>query len=222
MTPELFCEQYPYLFHMAEADTWESIKRYGLLSTSAILDLLKITGKERKDIESSCRKDYVPIEDKKHGKFLIRDNGPLPLKKLQASLTDMNPEQFYKALNNKVFFWPTEERVESLLGASRYRNRKHTVIKVRSELLLKHYQTKIYLSRINSGSAVYQPTPRGKDTFVPFIKWPEDVGPRSGKLKKPIAEIAVRYSVDKITEIAVEVNEMHGTKLLKKVWQNSV
>ena len=47
MTPELFCEQYPYLFHMAEEDTWESIKRYGLLSTSAILDLLKITGKER-------------------------------------------------------------------------------------------------------------------------------------------------------------------------------
>lgn len=220
MTPELFCEQYPYLFHMAEADTWESIKRYGLLSTSAILDLLKITGKERKDIESSCRKDYVLIEDKKHGKFLIRDNGPLPLKKLQASLIDMTPEQFYKELNKKVFFWPTEQRVKDLLGARRYRNRKHTVIKVRSDLLLKHYQTKIHLSRINSGAAVYQPTPRGKSTFVPFIKWDEDVGPRSGKLKEPIAEIAVRYGVDKITEIAVEVNEMHGTKLLKKVWHN--
>jgi len=216
MTPELFCEQYPFLFHMAEADTWESIKKYGLLSTSAILDLLKITGKKRKDIESSCRKNYVIIEDKKYGKFLIRDNGPLPLTKLQASLTDMTPEQFYKELNKKVFFWPTEQRVNNLLGARRYRDRKHTVIKIKSELLLKHYLSKIYLSRINSGSAVYQPTPRGKETFVPFLKWPEDVGPRSGRLKESVAEIAVCYRVNKISEITVEVNEMHGQKFLKR------
>ena len=100
------------------------------------------------------RKRAVLIQDKKHGKFLIRDNGPLPLNKLQASLIDMTPEQFYKELNKKVFFWPTEQRVKGLLGARRYRNRKHTVIKVRSDLLLKHYQTKIHLSRINSGSAL--------------------------------------------------------------------
>ncbi len=220
MNPELFCEQHPYLFHMAEAGTWESIKRYGLLCTSAILDLLGVTGKERRDIESSCRRNSVPVEDKKHGRFLIRDNGPLPLKKLEACLTDMTPGQFYKELNKRVFFWPTEERVKGLLDARRYRNREHTVIKVSSKLLVKHYQTKICFSRINSGSAVYQFTPRGKWTFVPFMKWPDDVGPRSGKLKERIAEIAVEYSVDRIAEIAVEVNEMHGTKLLKTVWRN--
>ena len=221
MTPELFCDQYPYLFHMAEAGTWESIERHGLLSTSAILDLLGMTGKERKRIESSCRKDYMPIGDKEHGTFLIRDNGPLPLEKLRASLIDMTPEQFYRELNRQVFFWPNEERVKGLLGARRYRNREHTVIKVSSELLLDYYQARICLSRINSGSAIYQPTPRGRDTFVPFAEWPEDVGPRSGKLKKPIAEIAVSYSVEKITDVAVEVNEMHGTKLLRNVWNNN-
>ena len=220
MTPELFCEQYPYLFHMAEADTWESIKRYGLLSTRAILDLLKIEGKKRQDIEASYRKDYVLIEDKQHGKFLIRDNAPLHLNKLKACLIDMTPEQFYRELNKKVFFWATEQRVKGLLGARRYRNRKHTVIKVSSQLLLKNYQKKMYLSRINSGSAVYQPTPRGKNTFVPFSQWPEDVGPRSGKLKVPVAEIAVKYSVEKITKVAVEVNEMKGKNLLKRVWNN--
>ena len=89
---------------------------------------------------------------------------------------------------------------------------------MKSELLLKHYQTEVYLSKINSGSAIYQPTPRGRGTFVPFKEWPEDIGPRSGKLKEPIAEIGVRYSVDKITQIAVEVNEVYGPKLLKKVW----
>ena len=111
MTPELFCQHYPYLFHMAEANTWESIKRYGLLSTSAILDLLRITGKERENIESSCRKDFVSLEDIKYGKFLIRDNGPLPLAKLKASLTDMTPDQFYEELNEKVFFG--QQRKES-------------------------------------------------------------------------------------------------------------
>jgi hypothetical protein len=34
----------PRLYHMAEADTWDSIREHGLLSTSALLDLFEIKG----------------------------------------------------------------------------------------------------------------------------------------------------------------------------------
>jgi hypothetical protein len=35
---------YPRLWHVAEDGSWPSISRYGLLRTSALLDLYEITG----------------------------------------------------------------------------------------------------------------------------------------------------------------------------------
>jgi len=64
---------------------------------------------------------------------------------------------------------------------------------------------RVVLSRINSGAAVYQPTPRGTDTFVSLADWPNDVGPRSGKLKRQVVEVAVKYSVPGMADLVVDV-----------------
>ena len=37
----------PTLYHMAECGSWPSIRRHGLLSTSALLDLYGVQGAER-------------------------------------------------------------------------------------------------------------------------------------------------------------------------------
>ena len=58
---ELFVNA-PRLYHMAESDSWASIKERGLLSTSAILDLYGVTGDERKKIEETRRPASVTLE----------------------------------------------------------------------------------------------------------------------------------------------------------------
>ncbi len=45
----------PTLYHMAERGSWESIKRYGLLSTSALLDHYAVEPPKRTEIESRHR-----------------------------------------------------------------------------------------------------------------------------------------------------------------------
>jgi hypothetical protein len=55
-------EYYPYVYHMAKADSWESIEGKGLLSTSALLDLFEINGERRFAIESCHRPDSVVTE----------------------------------------------------------------------------------------------------------------------------------------------------------------
>jgi len=62
---------------MAEAGSWPSIRRHGLLSTSALLDLFEVTGVERVRLESQRRPETVKIEHPEHGEALIRDQKPL-------------------------------------------------------------------------------------------------------------------------------------------------
>jgi len=50
MTNEQFCQHYPCLYHMAEAGTWDSIKKLGLLSTLALTELFEITGDEKRKL----------------------------------------------------------------------------------------------------------------------------------------------------------------------------
>lgn len=218
MNIDEFCSHYPRLFHMAQAGSWESVKKHGLLSTAAILDLFEVPRDERRSIESACRPESVTLSHPIHGSVTIRDNKPLPEAKLAACLTDMTPEQWYRCLNGKVFFWPTRERVLGLLKARAYRQQAHTIITLDARSLITTHGPMIYLSRINSGAAIYQPTARGSHTFVPLYDWPGNTGPRSGRLKNPVAEIAVEYSVPTIALHAIQVENVRCGEISSLIW----
>lgn len=205
---------------MAQAGAWESIRRHGLLSTTALLDLFEVPAAERNSIESTCRRESMAIRHPAHGYVIIRDNKPLPESKLSACLTDMTPEQWYRYLNRKVFFWPTRERVLGLTRARAYRCQSHTIITVDARTLITASCHAIHLSRINSGAAIYAPTPRGSRTFVPLLDWPSAVGPRSGKLKSAVAEVAVDYAVPNIITYAIQVEEMRDGEPPRIIWAN--
>ena len=66
MSPEEFSEIFPSLYHMAELGTWESIRRHGLLSTTALLDLYEISGKEREVLEDRLRREGRAEEGRAH------------------------------------------------------------------------------------------------------------------------------------------------------------
>lgn len=219
MRADQFAKHYPHLYHMAEVDAFEGILRHGLLSTSALLDLFGMSGTERYDIESCRRPNSVIIEHPKYGKATIRDQKPICDIKLEKSLIDCTPEDWYKLLNGKVFFWISQEKLQNLLSARTYRNKSHIILIVDSLGLVNACFSSIFLSPINSGAMPYGPTPRGLSTFVSISDWPDLERPRAGGLKRPVVELAVNHSIPNVFNFILRVEKWVSGSLRKIVWK---
>lgn len=208
---------HPYLYHMAEVGTWESIRDNGLLSTAALLDRFKTSAKDRKEIEERNRRKSVVLEDPKLGTVVIRDQIPMTDSALKKCLTGMTVPQWYKLLNSQVYLWTSEERLMRLFNARAYRGKTNCIITIDTKSFLERYSDKIAVSPINSGSTIFKPQPRGSSTFLPIATFPFDDWKkkrRSGK--KAIIEVTVKYSIPDIKEFAVRVVHMRNKKITKR------
>lgn len=209
---------FPRLYHMAEAGSWPMIASHGLLSTSRLLDLFEVTAQERDRIESQRRPDSVPLYHASIGLAVVRDNKPLSEAKLESCLVEMTPRDFYRLLNQRVFFWLTEERLETLLGARAYRGREHTIITVDTERLVTRHSNSITLSAINSGATVYKAQPRGQSTFQPVASYDfESWRQRRGR-SRAIAELAVTGGVTDILQVALTAHHRHADGSRDLLW----
>lgn len=195
---------------MAEDRSWESIVRFGLRSTMALLDLFQITGALRAAIESQRRPQSVPIQHAVHGSAVIRDQKPLSDRALVGCLEGMIPADWYQLLNKRVFFWLTRARLSRLLQARAYRNARHCVLAVDTSALLKRYADKITLSPINSGNTIFKPQPRGEKTFLPISDYPFEYWSQKRGVGQAIVELAVDYSVPDISQLVVKVEQVQG------------
>src|SRR5687767_5678188 len=99
---------------MAAAGSWPSIRQRGLLSTTALLDLFEVTGSERGAIESEHRPDTIRITHPRYGEAYVRDHKPMRESALRQCLQGMTPREWYRTLNRRVYFWPTEARLSGL------------------------------------------------------------------------------------------------------------
>ena len=205
LSVDYLVERWPVLFHMAEAGSWESIRRHGLLSTSALLDLFEVDGPRRDEIESKRRSESVEIQHPALGTAWIRDNKPIIESVLRRTLTGMAEEEWYRTLNGRVFFWLSRARLERLRKAQPYRNRKHDILELDTARLLQSHGSDVELSPMNSGAthpaADY---PRGAGTFssIEAYPWAE----RSRKApSEPIVELTVRYAVPDISALVLDV-----------------
>ena len=205
IAPEEFIARYPRLWHMAEADSWDSIRKRGLLSTTALLDLFEINGARRLELESSRRPASVTITHPAHGSAIIRDNIPLIEKVLTRTLVGMTPREWYETLNGRVFFWVSEARLDRLRNAPAYREREHDILTIDTAALLSRHVDDVTLSPMNSGAthpgAKYT---RGVDTFSQMNSYPWDVRLKKNR-NEPVVELAVRYSVLDIETLVTSV-----------------
>ena len=97
--PEELADVYPRLYHMAEAGSWPSIQRHGLLSTSALLSFFEVKGAARARIESAHRPASIPIHHPRHGSAVVRDQIPMREADLQRCLRDgMTPREDRKSV----------------------------------------------------------------------------------------------------------------------------
>ncbi len=210
MTVEDLCAAYPRLYHMAEAAAWPGIQQHGLLSTTALLDLYEVPEPERSLIESTQRPDFVSIEHPRLGSALIRDQRPMSDAGLRRALTDMKPSEWYKLLNGKVFFWVNEARLDKLVGT--YRHRDNVVLVLDTAKVMQQHAAATTLCPINSGFTRRFPQPRGSGTFrkiadYPFAEWVKKRG-----VKDAIAECAVSYRLEGVTETLIELRS-HASQI---------
>lgn len=213
-----FIKLHPKLYHMAEADSWESIKFHGLLSTEALLDLFEVKGIKRNRILYENRRSSTYIEHPEHGKAIIRDQIPMTDGALEKCLIDgLTPCDWYRILNRKTFFWTTKERLFRLLGAKAYRDKKHIVIKVDTEKLFQEYEDRITLSPINSGSTIFKPQTRGLDTFSTIDQFDIDRWLKKRSLKNVFVELVVDYKVENIEHFTEQVVLMHGQQVVETI-----
>ena len=216
---ETIVANYPTLYHMAEAGSWESIARHGLLSTRALLDLFEIDDPVRGEILRMRRPSSVRIQHEAHGSAVVRDQIPLSQTRLSKCLTDMTFEQWLNVLNSRVFFWLTEGHLETLLGARAYRRLAHDVIVIDTQALLARYATSVTLSPINSGATMYNPPARGTTTFVPIAEYPFEERRKARGRKNAIIELAVEKGVPDIRDVALNVERRRVGEPSTILWE---
>lgn len=205
----------PVLYHMAESGSWPSIKRNGLLSTSALLDRYEFSGVERKRIESERRAKSVVLDRANLGRATVRDQLPMDDKGLQRCLQDgLSPAAWYRLLNGRVFFWLTHDRLLRLLNAGTYREQEHDVIELDTKPFLEEYRDKIWLCPINSGCTKPFPHPRGKNTFQRIPKYPYSDWRKKRRSGERVVELSVDYSVPDISKFVRRVSRMRGSNEL--------
>jgi hypothetical protein len=206
---------------MANVGAWEGIRQRGLLSTTALLDLFGIKGEDRFRIESCHRPESVEITHPQFGSAMIRDQAPMRESALEKCLDGISLREWFELLNRKAFFWATETRVQTLLGAKLYRNKEHTVIVVDTASLLSQHAERITLSPINSGNTLYDPRPRGHYTFSPIPEYPFDERRKKRGVANALAELAVDYSVPDLITHTISAERRRDGELLQTLYSQS-
>jgi hypothetical protein len=196
MTEDDLVKHYPRLWHMAEDGSFDSIRNNGLLSTTALLDLYGISGEEREALVRRHRPECVTIRNEGLPDAVVRDQKPMREEVLKGCLTGgLTPADWYEILNERTFFWLSRDRLRSLLGARAYRNRPHTVLTVNTESLLNVHRDRIELSPLNSGATLYDPLPRGRETFSAIADYPFEERRKTRTLANSVVELVVRGGV---------------------------
>lgn len=189
---------------MAQVGSWPSIRKYGLLSTSALLDLFEWPRKERRSIETCRRANRVTLTHPVYGTAVIRDQRPLSEKRLASCLCGgITVGQWLRLLNRRVFFWLEEARLNALRGAQAYRAERQLVLTVDTRRLVEAHAARILLTHMNTGTTRPFAAKRGRDTFCTINDYPF-------QQRRKAVELTVAREVRDIGAYVLRVEELGG------------
>jgi len=205
-----------FVYHLAEAENWPSIQRYGLLSTRALLDRLGMRGPVRAAVEQA----YRPTRTILTTGLVIRDQKPMPQAALERCLIGCTASRWYELLNSKVFFWFDPERLNRQRRACRHF--PQVVLKIDSDRLLGRYAAQTALTPINTGNARRKPAWRGAATFVSYRVWADSawlseaqaLGTSPRPQKHSPVELTVADSVPDVLDFVLSVQYLAPNEYL--------
>ena len=99
----------------------------------------------------------------------IRDQSPASESKMKSCLVGVTASDWLTLLNGKIFFFLEEAKAMRL--AETYSSYANTLLEVETAALLARYREQTTLCRINSGAFLYNPRPRGRDSFIPLATY---------------------------------------------------
>jgi hypothetical protein len=189
------------LYHLAEADNLDSILKHGLMSTERLLDLVGVVEPERSAVLRRHRPDNVRLSQA----VLIRDQRPMPPAALSPALEDgLAPGDWYALLNGFVFLWLDRARMERQRHA--YAQRRQVVLTFDGAALLERFADQAFVSPINSGNARRKAVRRGRNTFLPYMRWLVEGWP-IGDRRRPPAELLLRGTIPATAPYLVDVSQ---------------
>jgi hypothetical protein len=221
MNDEELIERFPRLFHLTEPGAWSSIRRYGLLSTTALLDLFGVAEPVRLQIEARPRPRDVVLEDSHFGRVVIRDNRPLRPHILRNCLK-CSVSNWCRLLNARVFFWASERRLRNHLRARGHRAQSREILIVDTRRLLARHRGSISLCAFNSGSALYPNAPRrGPDSFLPLDAYPFDRRRTRRSHADTVAEVCVDRALMDVEAVVSSVHAIAPDGSARTIWPRS-
>ncbi|MCS1408497.1 MAG: hypothetical protein M2R45_01673 [Verrucomicrobia subdivision 3 bacterium] len=218
MQPDDLWRCYPILYHIAWGGSWSSIKKHGLLSTKMLLRSYGKNEEEIAELTQARRGHWIEIGCPGCPRAVLRDQKPLTDEGLRRALPDsVKPWQWYDLINSMVFFWPTKERLKTMLSASAYGNVRHDVLIVCTETLVKLEEPNIRLSRMNSGCTRPFAHSRDLGLFKSFEDYPFETRLQRYGRERAVAEVCVVGQVDPIREAVIDVKRGRADEILKKL-----
>lgn len=208
MQPEQVSQYYPRLFHMAWDGSWDSIKLNGLLSSEALVEMYGLSATQKAKILTSHRPSWIEIESAGLPKAVIRDQRPMSDNGLRKALGGEDPSKWYQLINSMVFFWPTKERLKTMMSASAYKGMRHDLLIVDTARLIEACGESVRISPMNSGATRPFAHPRDFDLFKEISRFPFDERLRTHTVKKAVAEVCVLDRVDNIEDLLIEVKNI--------------
>lgn len=197
MDPEDFISKYPVLWHLAHADSWPSIEKYGLLSAQTLVRRWEVPAEKQDRLLAQRRPKSVDLNHPDLGRAVLRDQLPLSEERLALALTDgMTVSEWLGMLNSMVFFFPSEKAMQKLRAA--YRREPAVVIKVSTRSLLAVHEARVRLAGIITGYTLRKPAMRGRDTLLSVRRYDH--------AKRAVKEVAVLDEVADLSDhlLAVE------------------
>lgn len=193
------------MFHSASGLAWPSIKQHGLLSTERLLHLFDVSPERQKELLTQRRSKSVKLAAPGLPSAVIRDQKPM--KFLEEKIEPGGyVESFLTAINSRVFFWPSVERLERLRNAKEYRNVEQVILHIDTKMLVERYEFQIELCRFNSGAITQRNHPlRSRESWVAIGRYPHSEYRRRHGRVGALAEVTVLDAVPDVLELVVDI-----------------
>ncbi len=188
MDSSTFARHFPRLYHLTFASNLPGIRANGLLSTEALAD--RFTPEDKAAALNGRRRCIQEIEG-----VTLRDQHAAVEAKMKSCLVGVTIPEWLTLLNGKIFFYVSREKVDLLAKA--YDSYSNVLLEIDTAELLATHAEHASLCRINSGSFLYNPRPRGRASFIPLAAYTyknKRDTPAELTMDRPIPEI-LRMSV---------------------------
>ena len=159
-----FSHHFPTLYHLTFATNLPGIREHGLHSPQSLANLHVFSPEERDAALTSRRRCMQNL----HG-VMLRDQNAAPEARMKSCLVKISIPEWLSLLNSKTFFFLSADRAARF--ADSYTGYENLLLEVDTGTLLAAYAARTTLCKINSGSFLYHPRPRGRSSFIPLADY---------------------------------------------------